>query len=366
MNNLICNGIAAISGISVRKAAAEDVPHVASLWRSLVGSEGCTWDEGYPGVEEAASDVEKGELYVLCGEEGEIIGAMCAGEDEELWDYEFWDKAIKNRCCCARLGIAKKYQNMGLAKELFRAVERDVRKKGFDGIGFLVSPGNARALAAYEKLGYKSVGECSMFEQDWYCYEKKLSTITTYSGVSMDPVNPWEDEILMEDMAHALSMVCRGGGHVKVFYSVAQHCLVCAEEARLRGYSLRVQLGALLHDGSEAYMADLVRPVKVQIPRYSQIEDRLIELIWKKFIPEGGFAAKSESKALTDEERRAIKEIDDDVMSWDLKILLGDEINEDYLKLKHRPEHKFEPMDLVEEKFLAKYVELCRKMEETL
>jgi len=165
----------------------------------------------------------------------------------------------------------------------------------------------------------------------------------------MNPVDPQTEDISIKDIAHALSLVCRGGGHVTHFYSVAQHCLVCAEEAGLRGHSLRVQLGALLHDGSEAYMSDLVRPVKEQIPQYRTIENRLIDTIWEAFIP---------GEPLTEEERRIIKEIDDDAMSWDMKILLRDEINGNYRNLRHLPDHSFMPMEETEALFLKKFDQL--------
>jgi hypothetical protein len=180
-----------------------------------------------------------------------------------------------------------------------------------------------------------------------------MAAITTYSGIHMNPVDPHPEDIDIGDIGHALSLVCRGGGHVKSFFSVAQHSLVCAEEARLRGHSLRVQMGALLHDGSEAYMSDLVRPVKEQIPQYRTIENRLIDTIWDKYIP---------GNPLTDEERRRIKEIDDDAMSWDMKILLGDEINRNYRNLKRLPDHSFVPMEQVEAAFLKKFYELKEQL----
>ena len=180
-----------------------------------------------------------------------------------------------------------------------------------------------------------------------------MPTITTYRGIRMNPVEPRAEDINIQDIAHALSMVCRGGGHVKSFFSVAQHCLICAEEARLRGLSARVQLGALLHDGSEAYMSDLVRPVKEQIPQYRTIENRLIDTIWDSFIP---------GETLTEDERRMIKEIDDDAMSWDMKILLGDEINQNYRNLRELPEHRFMPMNQVEADFLKKFDQLRRDL----
>lgn len=52
--------------------------------------------------------------------------------------------------------------------------------------------------------------------------------ITTYTGKHFDITNMDPETISIEDMAHALSLICRGNGHVKTFYSVGQHCLQCA------------------------------------------------------------------------------------------------------------------------------------------
>ena len=61
--------------------------------------------------------------------------------------------------------------------------------------------------------------------------------ITTYTGVHFTPTEPKAEDIRIEDIAHALSMICRGNGHVKTFYSVGEHCINCAAEAEARGYS---------------------------------------------------------------------------------------------------------------------------------
>ena len=74
--------------------------------------------------------------------------------------------------------------------------------------------------------------------------------ITTYTGKYFEPANPDPDMICIEDIAHALSLVCRANGHVKSFWSVGQHCICCAKEAQARGLSDRVVLACLLHDAS--------------------------------------------------------------------------------------------------------------------
>ena len=49
--------------------------------------------------------------------------------------------------------------------------------------------------------------------------------ITTYTGKHFEPTNPNPELIRIEDIAHALSMICRGNGHIKTFWSVGQHCI---------------------------------------------------------------------------------------------------------------------------------------------
>ena len=58
-----------------------------------------------------------------------------------------------------------------------------------------------------------------------------MGTMNTYSGKKFDPLEMTPDNVFLEDIAHALSLLCRGGGHLKHFYSVGQHSINCAEEA---------------------------------------------------------------------------------------------------------------------------------------
>ena len=118
--------------------------------------------------------------------------------------------------------------------------------------------------------------------------------ITTWSGIHFTPLEPKKEEIRAEDIAHALSLMTRANGHFPEFYSVAQHCIHCCEEAGARSYSARVQAACLLHDGSEAYLADITRPVKKHLPGYLSIEEVLQSAIYEKFLGE----------PLTEEEER--------------------------------------------------------------
>ena len=111
-----------------------------------------------------------------------------------------------------------------------------------------------------------------------------MSRIMTYTKKMFDPLAPETDLIDIVDIAHALSYLCRANGHFTQFYSVCQHSINCAREAAARGYSRRVQLACLLHDASEAYLSDVTRPVKQELPQYKQIEEPLQDAIWAKWL----------------------------------------------------------------------------------
>ena len=70
-----------------------------------------------------------------------------------------------------------------------------------------------------------------------------MSWIQTYTGIKFDALNPKPKMIDIVDIAHALSMTCRFNGHVKNFYSVAEHSYYVSQLAP-KGY----KLCGLLHD----------------------------------------------------------------------------------------------------------------------
>ena len=95
----------------------------------------------------------------------------------------------------------------------------------------------------------------------------------TFTGSKFYPAKPSWYQINIDDIAHALSHICRYSGHSKEFYSVAEHCLVMADFfPAYRGL-------ALFHDAAEAYMGDLPRPIKTLNPEYKLQEHKLLNII---------------------------------------------------------------------------------------
>lgn len=107
---------------------------------------------------------------------------------------------------------------------------------------------------------------------------KRGEWMQTATGRAFYPLDPQPEEIHIEDIAAALSKLCRYGGHCKRFYSVAEHCVLMAHVA-----SPSVAFEALMHDASEAYLSDVIRPVKSSLPEYRAIEERLEAVIARRF-----------------------------------------------------------------------------------
>lgn len=82
--------------------------------------------------------------------------------------------------------------------------------------------------------------------------------IVTYTGKEFDLLDPRPEMVCIEDIAHSLGLLCRYTGHVKEFYSVAQHCVLMAENNELPGNPL----AKLLHDAAETYTGDIASPWK--------------------------------------------------------------------------------------------------------
>lgn len=167
------------------------------------------------------------------------------------------------------------------------------------------------------------------------------NSIKTYSKIKINPLNPDPNLILINDIAHSLSLMCRANGHVSDFFSVAQHSICCAEEALARGYSNRVALALLLHDGSEAYLADITRPVKKSLTFYLEVEEKLQDTIYRKYL----------GSDLTEDEKTKLSIVDDAILYHELLIFMDEKLDFEDTELKSTPNFSFEPFKEVEDKF---------------
>lgn len=122
--------------------------------------------------------------------------------------------------------------------------------------------------------------------------------IQTLSGQWIDPLSGNLPCPMVEDIAHALSHLCRFAGHTKTFWSVAHHCLACyhvAPDAARRF--------ALFHDAAEAYIGDWPRPVKHRIAGLREAEERIVCRIYTAFGVRGHVAVKDIDNSACEVER---------------------------------------------------------------
>ena len=172
--------------------------------------------------------------------------------------------------------------------------------------------------------------------------------IYTVSKKRFYPLSPCIDDIDIADIAHALSMIARANGHFAQFHSVAQHCIECAREALSRGLGGKIALACLLHDASEAYMADVTTPVKSKLADYRLYEDKLIDMIYQKFIG-----------ALGDDEKQIVYRIDKELLYHEfyhhMRIELGEKS-----KINTSPDFGFRPFDEVKREYLELFEQLTQ------
>ncbi len=166
--------------------------------------------------------------------------------------------------------------------------------------------------------------------------------ITTASKIHFTPLKPKKEHIKIEDIAHSLSLMTRANGHFPEFYSVGQHCIHCYEEALARGYDKRMALACLLHDASEAYLADITRPVKKNLPKYLVIEKVLQDAIYEKFL----------GKTLSEEERKLVKQIDDTLLFYEFEHYMGEKLTDTEPEMVSSPEFTFVPFKEIEQKYI--------------
>ena len=146
-------------------------------------------------------------------------------------------------------------------------------------------------------------------QPDWTARDDWFVTI---SGRRVFVLAPDAGSIVVEDIAHGLANCCRFAGHTRGFYSVAQHSVLVS---RLVPHALA--LHGLLHDATEAYLGDLIRPLKRQLPEYSKIE----ALWWEQIAARFGLAVVEPSEVKLGDIRALATERRDVVASypWRLK-----------------------------------------------
>ena len=140
------------------------------------------------------------------------------------------------------------------------------------------------------------------------------NTIRLRSGRYLDLSDPSEDQFTLADIAGGLSKICRFGGQIECFYSVAEHSYWCGYQAVCDGLSCDEVSAVLLHDAAEAFVGDVVKPLKLMLGEFGRIERRIEAVIERKFGVDFGMhknAIRKIDREMLIAERRAMFSVED-------------------------------------------------------
>lgn len=149
----------------------------------------------------------------------------------------------------------------------------------------------------------------------------------------------------IDDIAHALSQLCRYTGHSTAFYSVAQHSyLVSLHVPR------EFALWGLLHDAAEAYIGDMSRPLKGMLPKFKEVEDKIMAAVCLRF-----------NLSPAPDMPPQVKKIDNAMLATEMRQFMLDPpapwvLPEEPLNISICPMFP----DYIEGLFFARFQELCR------
>ncbi|MBR2718965.1 MAG: GNAT family N-acetyltransferase [Clostridia bacterium] len=192
----------------IRKALAADFAAACELYKTVCddmqsrGIDQWRWEE-YPNADFVREDIEKGQLYVLPGENGlEAVLCINTQQDKE-YDEKNWLFGVKPGSF-HRLGIHPAAQGKGLGKAILADVEEVLRTQGCDCLRIDTYSPNLNAQKLYERYGMRKVGEVTFFHRElpFICYEKPITEACPLLPLTMHPafrggsLTPWGGEKL--------------------------------------------------------------------------------------------------------------------------------------------------------------------------
>ncbi len=173
------------------------------------------------------------------------------------------------------------------------------------------------------------------------------SAMETYTGKMFDVFDPDPNEIDIFDIAHHLSLMTRFNGGCKWHYSIAQHSILCADRAKDYHYQRpseeKLALALLMHDAAEAYVGDIVRPIKRTLTDFAVIENGVMDAINTRF----DLPRVSEIRGY----KKAVKEVDN-------RMLVTEKLQLMNPKVRWAIEDIFEPYELELEHWQPRVAEL--------
>ena len=158
--------------MNFRPAQKTDAEAVLALYKAVVGTPFCVWDDEYPGTAEIERDLAAECLFVL-EENGEIVGAVSINPENELDAPDCW-RARENTGEFARVVIRPDAQGRGLGKILVADILGKMKERGYEIARLAVEANHIPAQRLYRSLGFQTVDRKEMWGHQYLLCELKL------------------------------------------------------------------------------------------------------------------------------------------------------------------------------------------------
>lgn len=133
---------------------------------------------------------------------------------------------------------------------------------------------NEETIIVKEKL--KKADSMTMLGREAFLREN--NTMETCSGKIISLLDPDPTQIIIPDICQGLAFNCRFSGQIPWYYSVAEHTILVASLA-----PAHLKPAAMVHDMPEAYLNDIISPLKSLLPGYKEIEKIFERAICERF-----------------------------------------------------------------------------------
>ena len=155
-----------------RNARKNEAEAIFTLYKAVIGTPYCTWDEVYPGLLEIRHDLEAGNLFVL-ETDGRIIGAISIVPENELDNLNCWNFREKAGEF-ARVVIHPDFQGKSLSHVLVSNILDEMKRRGYENIHISVAMQNVPAQKTYLHFGFSVAGQEELWGHSFYLFELKI------------------------------------------------------------------------------------------------------------------------------------------------------------------------------------------------
>lgn len=162
--------------IKVNLAKEDDKKEILELYKSLLGTKQCFWDEYYPNEDTINFDISRDSLFVFRDGEKDnlLVAAISIDLDEEVETLDCWSDELQPAAELSRLAVRSDYQSKGIGRMMMLEAMKAAKDKGYKAVHYLVHRDNIKAQRSYKEHNFVHVGECELFEMPFLCFEKEL------------------------------------------------------------------------------------------------------------------------------------------------------------------------------------------------